>query len=163
MDRKVESKLQARLKEFFDNMGKGSPHTLLEKYPNLSKKHLEAAYEIGRDLFVKKQYEKAENVFYILALMDHFEQRYWKALAVTLFFQKRYQDSLSIYLAAHLLDIQDVEVLSAMADCCIKLGDAKGAEEFLSQVCVIVQEDGVRPDLGQRAETLLTMLRNNLK
>ncbi|MDR2812337.1 MAG: tetratricopeptide repeat protein [Puniceicoccales bacterium] len=133
---------------------------LLDHFPNLDHSHLDAAYEIAQDLLKHKKYDDAESVFYFLAMMDHFEQRYWKALAVTLEEQKKYNEALGIYLAAFFLDPMDIEVTSAMADCCLALGDREGAKEFLEQTCEIFEMNGKRKDLACRAEVFLEMIQH---
>jgi type III secretion system low calcium response chaperone LcrH/SycD len=140
-----------------------SQKTLLDRFPDLDCSHLEAAYGIGYNLFGQKKYDDAECIFYFLATMNHFEQRYWKALAVTLFVQKKYKAALGIYLAAFFLDPMDIEVVSAMADCCLSLGDREGAEKFLQQVCEIFEEDGKREDLARRARRFLHMINRNME
>jgi type III secretion system low calcium response chaperone LcrH/SycD len=131
---------------------------LLDRFPNLDHSHLEAAYGIAQDLLKHKKYNDAESVFYFLAMMDHFERRYWKALAVTLWVQKKYKEALGIYLTAFFLDPMDIEVVAAMADCCLALGDREGAKEFLEQTCEIFEIEGKREDLARRAKEFLEMI-----
>ncbi|MDR0740410.1 MAG: tetratricopeptide repeat protein [Puniceicoccales bacterium] len=131
---------------------------LLDRFPDLDHSHLEAAYEIAQDLLRHKKYDDAESVFYFLAMMDHFERRYWKALAVTLWVQKKYKDALGVYLAAFFLDPMDIEVVAAMADCCLAMGDREGAKEFLEQTCEIFEIEGKRGDLARRAKVFLEMI-----
>ncbi|MDR2806683.1 MAG: hypothetical protein LBB11_00815 [Puniceicoccales bacterium] len=137
--------------------------TFLERFPNLDESHLEAAYGIGHILFKQKKYEDAESIFYFLATMNHFEQRYWKALAVTLYVQRKYKAALGIYLAAFFLDPMDIEVVSAMADCCLSLEDREGAKLFLEQTCEVFEEEGKREDLARRAREFLHIMNRNLE
>jgi type III secretion system low calcium response chaperone LcrH/SycD len=131
---------------------------LLNRFPDLDFTHLEAAFGIGHELFKQKKYSDAEDIFYCIATMNHFKQRYWKALAMTLFAQKKYKDALGIYLAAFFLDPDDIEVASAMADCCLSLGEEEGSREFLQQTCEIFKETRKREDLAKRAEGLLAIM-----
>ncbi|MDR1366745.1 MAG: tetratricopeptide repeat protein [Puniceicoccales bacterium] len=135
-----------------------SQNILLNRFPELDFSHLDAAYEIGLELLKQKKYGDAEDIFYCIATMNHFEQRYWKALAVTLLAQKKYQDALGIYLAAFFLDPMDVDVVASMADCCLSLGDREGAKNFLEQTIEIFNETKEREDLAKRAQGLLEMI-----
>lgn len=132
--------------------------TLLDDFPGLDMRHLEAAYGIGFEIFKQGKYEDAEKIFYCLAMMNHFEVRYWKALAVTLFTEHKYDAALGIYLAAYCLNPSDIEVVSAMADCCLALGNREGAIEFFTQVLDVFQETKQRQDLAQRAQGTLELI-----
>ena len=137
--------------------------TFLEQQPHLTPEHVMEVYKIGVSFFDKKRYEKAEEVFYNLTLLEFKNPIFWKAWALTLLLQKKFKEALNAYYGAHLLNPNDIEILSAMADCCMKLGYQEGAEEFLTQVCEIFEEEGKREDLYLRAKTLLTMLTKNIK
>jgi type III secretion system low calcium response chaperone LcrH/SycD len=158
----MESQFDYILRQHFTNNLTGKS-VLLDSFPDLNVSHLEAVYGIGLELFKQRKYDKAEDLFYCIATMNHFEQRYWKALAITLMVQKKYQDALTIYLAAYFLDPMDIEVTSAMADCCMSLGDKKGTEEFLRQTCDIFEEEKKREDLAQRAKGLLEIIQRKGK
>ncbi|UPA28518.1 MAG: hypothetical protein LW808_000350 [Verrucomicrobiota bacterium] len=137
--------------------------TLLDDFPGLDERHLEAAYSIGFAAFKQHKYEDAEKIFYCLAMMNHFEVRYWKALAVTLFIEHKYDAALGVYLAAYFLNPSDIEVISAMADCCLALENREGAIEFFNQVVEVFQETQKRPDLAERARGTLELIRQNTK
>lgn len=137
--------------------------TFLEKQPHLTPEHIMKIYKIGTGFFNKRLYEKAEEVFYNLTLLEFKNPIFWKAWAVSLLLQKKFKEALNAYFGAHLLNPNDIEILSAMADCCLKIGYYDGAEEFLTQVCEIFEEKGVREDLYLRAKTLLTMLTKNIQ
>jgi len=155
----MESQLDQILKRHFAQHPLSDHRILLDKFPELDFSHLEAAYAVGHDLFQQHKYESAEQIFYCLATMNHFEVRYWKALAVTLFVEKKYKEALGIYLAAYFLNPMDIEVTSAMADCCMAIGDSAGTQEFLSQTCELFEETGKRLDLAKRAQGLLEMIK----
>ena len=154
----MESQMDQILKRHFAQHPLSEQRILLDKFPDLDFTHLEAAYAVGHDLFQQHKYEDAEKIFYCLATMNHFEVRYWKALAVTLFVEKKYAEAVGIYLAAYFLNPMDIEVTSAMADCCMAMGDADGTREFLNQTCELFKEVGERPDLANRAKGLLEMM-----
>lgn len=156
----MESQLDQMLEQHFSKHPL-STRTLLDQFPDLDHTHLEAAYAIGSEFFKIKKYKQAEDIFYFLATMNHYEVRYWKALAVTLFTEKKYRDAISVYLAVYFLSPDDIEVLSAMADCCLHLGDKEGAREFLEQVCEIFKEEKKREDLAKRARGLLDIMDAN--
>jgi hypothetical protein len=58
--------------------------------------------------------------------------------------QKKYKEALGIYLAPFFLDPMDIEVVAAMADCCLVLGDRERTKEFLEQTCEIFEIEGKR-------------------
>lgn len=158
----MESQLDQILKRHFLKHPL-STGMLLDQFPDLDSSHLEATYAIGSEFFKIKKYKQAEDIFYFLATMNQYEVRYWKALAVTLFAQKKYRDAIGVYLAVYFLSPDDIEVLSAMADCCLHLGDKKGAREFLEQVCEVFKEEKKREDLAKRARGLLDVMDANEK
>jgi tetratricopeptide (TPR) repeat protein len=131
---------------------------LWEKFPELNSSHLEAAYGIGCDLLKHGKCRDAECVFYFLLQMDPYEIRHWRALGEVLKLEKKYREALGIYLGAFFLDPINEEVLWAMANCCLALGEKEGAREFLSQLCEVHGEGGKRADLAQRARGLLEMM-----
>jgi type III secretion system low calcium response chaperone LcrH/SycD len=135
--------------------------TLKERFTGLEESHLEAAYAIGQELMRLGKYDKAESIFYFLSLMDHLEVSYWRALGVSLRVQKKYKEALGIFLAAYFLDPMEIEVVAAMAECCMALGDREGAREFLEQTCELFEVEGKREDLARRARVYLEMMKGD--
>jgi tetratricopeptide (TPR) repeat protein len=153
MEREIDGLLARHFREH--PLGRGA---LWESFPELNSGHLEAAYGIGCDLWKHGKYGDAECVFYFLVQMDPYEIRHWKALGDVLRVEKKYREALGIYLGAFFLDPKGEEVLWAMANCCLALGEREGAREFLSQLCEVHGEGGKRMDLAQRARGLLEMM-----
>jgi tetratricopeptide (TPR) repeat protein len=153
----MEGEMERILGEHFRAHPLGQ-RVLLDRFKDLDGSHLEAAYEIGQELMGKGQYGKAESVFYFLALMDHLEVRYWRALGVSLWMQRKYREALGVYLGAYFLDPMGIEVVAAMAECCLALGDREGAKEFLEQTCALFEVEGKREDLARRARVYLEMI-----
>ncbi|MDR2628608.1 MAG: tetratricopeptide repeat protein [Puniceicoccales bacterium] len=158
----MESQFDKILKQYF-TAHPLSQNILLNRFPDLDSSHLEAAYGIGIEFLKRGKYSDAEDIFYCVATMNHLEQRYWKALAITLFIQKKYQDALGVYLAAFFLDPMDIDVVASMADCCLSMGDRDGAKNFLEQTVEIFNETKKREDLAERAQGLLEMINQKME
>ncbi|MDR1590606.1 MAG: tetratricopeptide repeat protein [Puniceicoccales bacterium] len=155
---RMEGEMERILREHF-RRNPLDQRTLGERFQGLEERHLEAAYAIGQELMRRGKYGKAESIFYFLALMDHLEVRYWRALGVSLWIQKKYGEALGVYLGAYFLDPKEIEVVAAMAECCMALGDREGAKEFLEQTCELFEEEGKREDLARRARVYLEMMK----
>jgi tetratricopeptide (TPR) repeat protein len=153
----MEKEIDRLLRNHFGKHPMGR-NVLLESFPDLGREHLEAAYGIGCDLLRHRKYGEAESIFYFLALMDHYEVRYWRALGEVLKAEKKYGEALGIYLGAFFLDPMEVEVVWEMAGCCLALGEREGAKEFLNQVRELWEETGKGEDWAKRAKGLLEMM-----
>jgi thioredoxin-like negative regulator of GroEL len=90
------------------------------------------------------------------------EKKYWKAMAVTFFLQKKYPSAQAAYFTSLMLDPTDVEMMSAMADCAIAMGNVPDADNLLAATAEMSNNYQQRPDLGQRARALLEMLRGEI-
>jgi type III secretion system low calcium response chaperone LcrH/SycD len=153
---KIDDSFDEILTKYFTDR---DPNVVLyEKIPGISEMNLEAAYGIGHDLFQKKKYGSAYDIFHFLCLLDHFQKKYWKALALTAYIQKKYEESRAAYFTAFALDPTDLELVSAMADCSISLGDAENAKNFLEITCTMGENYGEREDLCRRAKSILDVI-----
>jgi len=134
---------------------------LVDRLPNVRDEHVEALYALGYDFFHGKKYKEAESIFYLTCNLNHAEKKYWKALAVTFFLQKKYPAAQASYFTALMLDPTDVEMMSAMADCAIAMGNVPDADNLLAATAEMAHNYQQRSDLGERARALLEMLRGH--
>jgi type III secretion system low calcium response chaperone LcrH/SycD len=137
----------------------GTLSPIVDRLPNISDEHVEALYALGYDFFNGKKYKEAESIFYFTCNLNHMEKKYWKALAVTFFLQKKYSAAQASYFTALMLDPTDIEMMSAMADCAIAMGNVPDADNLLAATSEMSHNYQQRLDLGQRAKALLEMLR----
>ncbi|MDR0351730.1 MAG: tetratricopeptide repeat protein [Puniceicoccales bacterium] len=153
---KIDESFDELLTKYFTDR---DPNVVLyEKIPGISEVNLEAAYGIGYNLFQKKKYDSAYDVFHFLCLLDHFQKKYWKALALTAYVQKKYEESRMAYFTAFALDPTDIELVSAMADCSISLGEAENAKNFLEITCDMGKNYESNETLCQRAKSILDVI-----
>jgi type III secretion system low calcium response chaperone LcrH/SycD len=135
---------------------------LVDRLSNINDEHVEALYALGYDFFHGKKYREAETIFYFICQLNHMEKKYWKALAVTFFLQKKYPSAQAAYFTSLMLDPTDVEMMSAMADCAIAMGNVPDADNLLAATAEMSDNYQQRLDLGQRAKALLEMLRGQI-
>jgi type III secretion system low calcium response chaperone LcrH/SycD len=140
----------------------GVLNPLVDRLPNVNEEHVEALYALGYDFFRGKKYKEAESLFYLVCNLNHMEKKYWKALAVVFFLQKKYPAAQATYFTAFMLDPTDIEMMSAMADCAIAMGNVPDADNLLSATAEMADNYQQRSDLGERAKALLEMLRGHV-
>jgi type III secretion system low calcium response chaperone LcrH/SycD len=145
------------LREHFRQRPEGA-RRLVERFEGIGDEHLEAAYAIGKGLYERGKYGEAEQIFYFLATMDHYEPRYWKALGRALECGRKYREAVGVYLGAYFLNPMDMEVVWSMGECSVKLGEREGAMEFFGQVWAIYEETGEGKELAHRAKEKLAMM-----
>ncbi|MDR2735319.1 MAG: SycD/LcrH family type III secretion system chaperone [Puniceicoccales bacterium] len=153
---KIDKSFDELLTKYFSD--KDPNVALYEKIPGISDINLEAAYGIGYDLFQKKKYDKAHSIFYFLCILNHFQKKYWKALALTCYMMRKYEESRMMYFTAFMLDPTDIELVSAMADCSVALGDADNAKTFFEITCEMGENYGKNKRLCKRAKTILDVI-----
>ncbi|RDB31804.1 SycD/LcrH family type III secretion system chaperone [Candidatus Similichlamydia laticola] len=91
----------------------------------LSEENMEAFYAWGFQLFEKKQFSEAFQLFNILVILDPIQWKYRYALATTLHRQKNYKDAVKAYLMSVMLEPARYIPLPHYhaADCYIQMQD----------------------------------------
>jgi type III secretion system low calcium response chaperone LcrH/SycD len=124
----------------------------------LTPENMEAFYFVAYNQYNAGQFEEAEKVFRLLAVLDHFQVKYWKGLAASLENQRKYKDAVRAWGFLALLDMQDPEPPFMAARCFLAVGQTEEAKSGLQ--IAIANTEGKPDPLGikDQAEQMLSAL-----
>jgi type III secretion system low calcium response chaperone LcrH/SycD len=112
---------------------------------------IEAVYALGYNLYNQGRWAQALQVFSFLTFHDHVDRRLHIARAACLQMLKRYEEALTAYLLAHVLDVSDPAVGLQLAECLIALRRKPEARAALETVAVLAGEDPAFAPIRARA------------
>jgi secretion system chaperone SscA len=124
----------------------------------LTPENMEAFYFVAYNQYNAGQFEEAEKVFRLLAVLDHFQLKYWKGLAASLENQRKYKDAVKAWGFLALMDMKDPEPPFMAARCFLAVGQTEEAKSGL-QIAIANCEG--RPDplaIKHQAEQMLSAL-----
>ncbi len=100
-------------------------------FTQLTPESMEVIYLVAFNQYNAGKYADAEKVFRLLAMLNHFEPKFWKGLGASREAQKKYADALHAYGYLGVMDIEDPYPPFQAAKCFIALGKAPEAEAGL--------------------------------
>lgn len=100
--------------------------TLLETM-EISRKDLGAIYKNAYDAFTVENYEEAENLFLSLLLWNFKDPTFQTALAAVYEAQEKFENALSMYSLAMMMDRQTPELLFRTGKCLLAMGQKNEA------------------------------------
>lgn len=107
----------------------------------------EALYALGYNLYGQGRYDEARKVFDYLVLHNQFETRFIIGLGAALQMLQRYDEAITTFGAAALLDFDDPVPVLHSCECLLALGRTEEAADGLESVledCPPGRNDGVR-------------------
>jgi len=124
----------------------------------LTPENMEAFYFIAYNQYNAGQFDEAEKVFRLLAVLDHFQVKYWKGLAASLENQQKYKEAVKAWGYLALLDMKDPEAPFMAARCFLAVGQNEDAKSGLQ--IAIANCEGKPDPLGikDQAEQMLAAL-----
>lgn len=146
-------------KNFFEKFGANG--RTYQDFTSLTPESMEVIYMIGYNQYNAAKYDEAERIFQLLAVLNHFDRRYWTGLAASRELQKKYDEAIKAYGFLAMLDLEDPQPPLLMARCFLGHGKVKDAEGAL-QACIFI--GGKKPQhaaIVQQAEDLLEVLSKN--
>ena len=134
MDRPVSANIskdsEASLKQWLDYLEQGGT---LKNVRKVSAEQMEAMYTLGYGHFDIGHYADALRVFRYLALLDHWNARYFLAIGYCLYQLKHYADAVPALSYAERIDTKDPRPSLCMTECFISLKNRKLAKKALSE------------------------------
>jgi type III secretion system low calcium response chaperone LcrH/SycD len=101
-----------------------------------SEKDINALYIVAYNLYSEQKYREALDVFNSIAFYNHFDKRGWIGSAACFQLLHYYEDAITCYITASLIDIEDPLPLFHAAECYSAL--KKYSEAILSLDAVLV-------------------------
>jgi len=127
-------------------------------FTQLTPDSMEVMYMVAYNQYNAGKYAEAEKVFRLLAMLNHFERKYWKGLAACREAQKKHEEALQAYGYLGVMDIHDPYPPFQAAKCFVALGKAAEAEAGLRAAVFNSTDKAEYADLHQQATGLLELV-----
>jgi type III secretion system low calcium response chaperone LcrH/SycD len=147
---------EAEWKEIFTKFGPNG--RTFRDFTQLTPESMEVIYMVAYNQYNAGKFADAEKVFRLLAMLNHFEPKYWKGLAASREAQKKYEEALQAYGYLGMMDIYDPLPSFYAAKCFIALGKAAEAEAGLRAAVYNSDNKPEHAALHQQAKALLELL-----
>lgn len=99
----------------------------------ISPKTYEIFYAAGRDLYTHKSYEKAADVFFVLAMLNHCYSNVWISLGLSEQHCGHFEQALKAFAMGAITHVDSPEPFFCAADCCIAMNDYSEAKIYLDE------------------------------
>ncbi len=152
----VPDKQDAWIAEFAEAFSSG--YTLGDIY-DYSERDYEAVYALGHGFYRQARYLDALKAFTFLTMHQPIEPRFFRAQASCLQMLEQYEQAISFYSTASVLDLTDPRPYFHTAECLIALGHKEAATDALQLAikhCISVD----KKPLKDQASALLELLNN---
>ncbi len=147
---------EADWKDIFEKFGPNG--RTFRDFTQLTPESMEVIYMVAYNQYNAGKFDEAEKVFRLLAMLNHFERKYWKGLAASREAQKKYEDALQAYGYLGMMDIYDPAPSFHAAKCFIALGKAAEAEAGLRAAVFNSDNKPEHASLHQQAKDLLDLV-----
>jgi type III secretion system low calcium response chaperone LcrH/SycD len=94
----------------------------------------EALYALGHNFYSQTRYQEAMKIFGYLVMHNHLESRYISAFASSLQMLKRYEEAITYYSLASVMDMSDPVPTFYTCECLLALGHIREASQGLELV-----------------------------
>ena len=152
---------EAEWKEVLEKFGTNG--RTFRDFTQLTPESMEVIYMVAYNQHNAGKYKEAEGIFRLLAMLNHFERKYWKGLGASREALKDYNGALQAYGYLGVMDIEDPYPPFQAAKCFVALGKAAEAESGLR--AAVYNSDG-KPEhaaLHLQAKGLLELVQNARK
>lgn len=127
-------------------------------FTQLTPESMEVIYMVAYNQYNAGKYDEAEKVFRLLAMLDHFNAKFWKGLAASREGLRKYEEALQVYGYLGMLDIHDPNPPFAAARCFVALGKSAEAEAGLRAAVFNSADKPEHAQLHQQATGMLDLL-----
>lgn len=124
-----------------DMLRKMMDFATVREFKGISDKELEAFYSWGLGFYKGGRYEDAEKIFRLLVILEHTSSRFWTALGGVQQVQRRFNEAVSSYRVATVLDIRNPKPMYYAAQCFLALGDRVNARSALLSLATYAPKD----------------------
>lgn len=118
---------------------------------------MEAVYSFAHNAYQQRRYQDAKRLFYFLAENDHTESRFWMGLGASHQMTGEYEQALTAYGVAAVLDATNPQPPLRACECFLMLRDWNAGRKALDAVGLICGETGgerIHRDVLKRAALL---------
>jgi secretion system chaperone SscA len=127
-------------------------------FTQLTPESMEVIYMVAYNHYNAGKYDEAEKIFRLLAMLNHFERKYWKGLGAAREAQKKYEEALQAYGYLGITDVHDPYPPFQAAKCFVALAKPAEAEAALRAVVFNTTEKPEHAQLHQQAKALLDLV-----
>lgn len=127
-------------------------------FTQLTPESMEVIYMVAYNHYNSGKYDESEKVFRLLAMLNHFERKYWKGLAASREALKKYEEALQAYGYLGIMDMYDPYPPLQAARCFVALGKLPEAEASLRAAVFNSTDKPEHAALHQQATGLLEMV-----
>ena len=131
----------------------------LKDMRNIDEKAMSGVYAIGYQYYQSARYEEAGKLFQWLCLYDHFNVKYFKALASTQFMLKQYEAAVNTYSACYFLDKDNPEYPLQSGLCHLALGNLDAAESGFYAASLWGVDAEIHAAINAKAKSMLELVK----
>ena len=91
--------------------------------PTLSTENIETLYAMAHQMYTRKNYDQASDLFRVLTVVDMANRRNWVALGAALQMLKKYEEAVEMYGVAAVMEPSDPYIHFHASECFFSLGD----------------------------------------
>lgn len=125
---------------------------------NLTPQSMEVIYMVGFNQYNAGKYDESEKIFQLLAILNHFDARFWTGLGASREMQKKYEEAVKAYQYLIVLDISDPVPPLLCAKCYLGAGKTKEASEALQAAIFNAKDKPEHAPIKEQASNLLELL-----
>jgi secretion system chaperone SscA len=140
----------------------GNARTMRD-FTELTPESMEVIYKLAYNFYNAGKYDEAEQIFRLLANLDHFERKYWKGLGASREGLQKFEDALQVYGYLGMMDIHDPYPALQAAKCFIALGKTAEAVSGLRAAAFNSKDLPEHAELHEQATALLSVAEENAK
>jgi len=130
-------------------------HMTFKDIKKISDEEMEAIYSVGYNFYRHGKYENARSIFSLLCKYDEYEPKYWIGLGAAQQMLKHYQEAVSAYSFAVMLNPLDPKVHRYVTDCFLALRDYERAQASLESLILACENTKGLEEAKKEAENLL--------
>ncbi len=160
IDSSPDSSLSPLAKRIYSVLKSGTP---LYQVQGITKEKLENIYTTAYNLYNAGKYQKAINLFRMLAYYNQFDKRAWLGIAGSAEMLKDYYGAIAAYSSASFLDPEDPLPALHAFDCHFALKNYPQALSALEAVLLLSSKKTEYKEIRKRAEFLRTVLDSTIQ
>ena len=119
-------------------------YSSLQDQIGITKNTFDQFFKIGRELYLRNEFEKAADVFFMLGFLNHAYYNVWVSLGLSEQQANHYDQALRAYAMACIMNNDSPEPFLYAADCCLAMNDKYEAELYLNEAVERIEKDSLK-------------------